>query len=222
MSAPQARVCADHQRHTCIEISRKFGHVSYIPLDIQGFNLELMDEVHFDRTYQPMSDYPVEKAAKLYAEYAADVGGSQEAMQALANLVPLTSKEIEMATAKKSATAETKQSKAAETKANSKTTKPAPAAKKAAETKAKPAAKPTPAKAAKAAPAAKKADGEKKPSAAQMFKDLIMEGKKTDDQIFAIVQKEFDLDDSKRGYVKWYRNDLKKQGKNPPEPKASK
>jgi len=216
----QARVCADHQRRTCIEISRKFGRVSYIPLDIQGFNLELMDESHFDRTYQHMSDYPVEKAAQLYAEYAANVGGSQEAMQALANLVPLSSKEIEMATAKKSATAETKQAKAADAKANSKTTKAAPAAKKATVAKAAPAAKPAATKPAKAAPAKKaSSDGEKKPSAAQMFKDLIMEGKKTDDQIFATVQKEFGLDDSKRGYVKWYRNDLTKKGMNPPSAK---
>lgn len=61
----------------------------------------------------------------------------------------------------------------------------------------------------------------KKPmSAAQRFQELIMEGKHTDDQIFAKVQREFDLDDGKKGYVKWYRNYLRKQGKKPPEPKV--
>lgn len=60
---------------------------------------------------------------------------------------------------------------------------------------------------------------EKKPSAASRFQDLIMEGKKSDDDIFKIVQKEFGLDDSKRSYVGWYRNKLKKDGKNPPAPK---
>lgn len=216
MSAKEAKVCCDFNRRTCIEISRKFGRVSYIPLDILGFNLELMDEAHFDRTYQPMSDYPVEKAAQLYAEYAANVGGSKEAMQALATLVPLTSKEIDMATAKKTATAETKAAKATEAKA-----KAAPAAKKATVTKAAPAkaaAKPA-AKPAKAPAAKKEASGDKKPSAAQMFKDLIMEGKLSDDKIFEKVQKEFDLDDSKRGYVKWYRNDLTKKGMKPPAAK---
>lgn len=74
-----------------------------------------------------------------------------------------------------------------------------------------------------AKPAAKPAKpGEKKPSAAQMFQDLIMAGKLTDDQIFEKVQAEFGLDEKKRGYVKWYRNHLKKQGQNPPEAKVAK
>ena len=87
---------------------------------------------------------------------------------------------------------------------------------------AKPAAKTAVAKTTKVtkAPAAKKETGEKKPSAANMFKDLIMEGKLTDDQIFAKVQKEFGLDDNKRSYVKWYRNDLTKKGMNPPAAKG--
>ena len=59
-------------------------------------------------------------------------------------------------------------------------------------------------------------------SAAQMFQDLIMAGKLTDDQIFEKVQAEFGLDEKKRGYVKWYRNHLKKQGQNPPEAKVAK
>ncbi len=81
--------------------------------------------------------------------------------------------------------------------------------------------KPAATKAAK--PAAKPAKaGEKKPSAAQMFQDLIMAGKLTDDQIFEKVQAEFGLDEKKRGYVKWYRNHLKKQGQNPPEAKVAK
>lgn len=58
---------------------------------------------------------------------------------------------------------------------------------------------------------------EKKATAGNLFKDLIMAGKLTDDQIFVAVKKEFGLDDSKRGYVKWYRNDLKKKGQNPPD-----
>ena len=62
---------------------------------------------------------------------------------------------------------------------------------------------------------------EKKPreSAARLFQDLIMEGKLTDDQIFKRVQEKFGLDDSKRSYVAWYRNHLKKQGQTVPAAK---
>lgn len=73
----------------------------------------------------------------------------------------------------------------------------------------------------KAAKAAKKSGAPAAPreSAAQMFKDLIMEGKKTDDQIFAAVKAKFKLDDKKRSYVAWYRNSLVKDGKKPPAAK---
>ena len=207
--ASEPRVCADGGRHTCIEVSRTEGVVKYIPLDILGFELLEMGADKFDAEYSQLADYPVEKAAKLYAEYAADVGGSLEAMQALASLTTLTPQEIEMATTKK----------AAKPAAPAKTTKAAPAKKTAAPAKAA-ATKAAPAKKTAAPKASAAESGEKKPSAAQMFKDLIMEGKKTDDQIFAAVQKAFGLDDNKRGYVKWYRNDLDKKGMNPPAAKG--
>lgn len=206
-----ARVCADFNRHTCIEVSRQAGLVKYIPLNIAGMELLEMNSSEFDRTYSQLNDYPVEKAAQLYAEYAAQLGGTKEAMQALATFVPLTPKEIEMATTKKAASAAAK----TETAAKAKAAKPAAKTAVTKETKAK---APAPAKTTKA-PAAKKEAGEKKPSAANMFKDLIMEGKLTDDQIFAKVQKEFGLDDNKRSYVKWYRNDLTKKGMKPPAAK---
>lgn len=59
----------------------------------------------------------------------------------------------------------------------------------------------------------------KKPAggtAAELFRSLIMEGKLTDDQIFAQVKQAFNLDDKKRAYVSWYRKDLVKQGKEVP------
>jgi len=193
-------VCLDRQRHTCIELSRQDGTVKFIPLSIEGLEVQEMSAERFDKIWSPRIDYPADRAAKLYAGYAADLGGSLEAMQALATIIPLSQPEISMATTKKKAAEAAK-----------------PAAKKTAAPKAdtKAAAKKT------AAPkAAKESTGERKPSAAQMFKDLIMEGKKTDDQIFAAVQKAFNLDDNKRGYVKWYRNDLTKKGLNPPAAKG--
>ena len=192
----EPHVRADHNMHTAIIVANDGGAVSLIPLDIVGFELVKMREEEFEAMYyRRFTDYPVEKAAKLYAGYAAQLGGSKEAMEALAKFVTLTPKEIEVATAKKA------------------TAKPAAkVAKPAAAKAAKPAVK-------AAKPAVKKEPGEKKPSAAQMFKDLIMEGKMTDDQIFAKVQKAFDLDDNKRSYVAWYRNDLAKKGMKPPKAK---
>lgn len=81
------------------------------------------------------------------------------------------------------------------------------------------AAKKTEAKKVKAEKSGKKVSSEKRETAAGLFKKLIMEGKHTDDAIFAQVQKKFDLDDGRRSYVSWYRNSLKKAGENPPEPK---
>lgn len=56
----------------------------------------------------------------------------------------------------------------------------------------------------------------RKPSASALFAELIMAGVLTDEQIFAQVQSVFGLSDDKKGYTKWYRNDLRKKGKNPP------
>lgn len=192
-------------------------------MSIEGIDVQREAVKNFDGRYKPLPDYPIDRAAKLYAEYATDIGGSKEAMDELAKLTNLSAKEIEMATAKKAV-------KPAETK---------PAAKKAVATKAAPAKAPTVkptkevvvTKGAKApavkptkepkAPAAKeaKAPAAKRDSAAQMFKDLIMEGKLTDDKIFEKVAARFGLDADKRGHVRWYRNWLVRNGQNPPTAK---
>lgn len=196
--------CHDHNRRTCIQVDRSAGLVKFIPLDIiLGLEVHSTSADSFDQRFTPMEGYPVEKACQLFVNYSQTLGATKEAMEYLGQVINVSKQELEMATAKKQTAAE----KPAATKA----AKPAakkPAA-KTAEVKAKPAAKPVKA-------------GEKKPSAAQMFQDLIMAGKLTDDQIFEKVQAEFGLDEKKRGYVKWYRNHLKKQGQNPPEAKVAK
>lgn len=207
--APTAVVCRDHQRHTCIMLRRDDEYVYYIPLDILGFDVQKSTHREFDSVYETDLDYPVARAAKLYAGYATDLGGTHEAMKELAKLTNLTEEEIEMATAKQSAKKTT--TAAPDKKAAPAKKATAAPAKKAAE---KPEAKAKPATVARSAKPVK-ADGapiEKKPSAAQMFKDLILEGKLTDDQIFAKVQKAFNLDDNKRSYVTWYRKDMVKKG----------
>ncbi len=205
--APVIMPCYDHQRRTCIQVERAAGLVKFIPLDVSlGLEVHSTSTDSFDQRFTPMEGYPVEKACQLFVNYSQTLGATKEAMDYLGQVINVSKQELEMATAKKQTTAE----------------KPAtnPAAKKAAPVKTAKVEKPT-AKAAK--PAAKPAKaGEKKPSAAQMFQDLIMVGKLTDDQIFEKVQAEFGLDEKKRGYVKWYRNHLKKQGQNPPEAKVAK
>lgn len=201
--------CYDRQRRTCIQVERTGTHVKYILLDVnEGLQVLTATANEFDQRYEPMVNYPAEKACQLFLNYSQTIGATKEALGYLGQIVNVSKQEADMATTKKTAAAE----KAAATK---------PAAKKSAPAT-KPAAKSAPAKTAKPAakPAAK--TGEKKMSAAQMFQDLIMQGKLTDDQIFEKVQAQFGLDEKKRGYVKWYRNHLKKQGANPPEAKASK
>jgi hypothetical protein len=70
---------------------------------------------------------------------------------------------------------------------------------------------------------AKGEKGERAPrnSSANRFKELIMIGKYTDDEIFEKVQSEFGLASDKRKYVAWYRNWLKNNGKNPPDKKVA-
>lgn len=207
--------CHDFARRTCIQVERANGHVKYIPLDVStGLEVQKTSAESFDQRFTPMEGYPVEKACQLFVNYSQTLGATKEAMDYLGQVINVSKQELEMATAKKQTTAEK------------------PAAAKAAKPVAKKvAAKTTEVKAGRRAvdpvvntkPAAKPAKvGEKKPSAAQMFQDLIMAGKLTDDQIFEKVQAEFGLDEKKRGYVKWYRNHLKKQGANPPEAKVAK
>lgn len=151
-----------------------------------------------------MVEYPVERAARLYASYSRHLGATKEALDALGRFITITNEEIEMATAKKAARNKT------------------PGVKPVAKRKSAHAAKPKGKKAAAAprAPAAKKTgDKTPKPSAAGRFQELIREGKLTDDEIFSAVQKEFGLDDKKRSYVAWYRNFLKKRGEKVPDGK---
>lgn len=183
-----------HQYRTCIVIEATTDQVTYIPMTVDDpIDVQVADEKRF-RTQmylEPLDDYPVERAARLFTEFARNTGATDKALKALSQLTTVTKEEMAMAKEKAKASK-------------------APAKKKA------------PAKNA-AATKEKKPRG---PSAASVFMELLMEKgdngecKHTDDQIFARVQKKFDLDDKKRSYVSWYRNKLTKDGKKPPAPKG--
>lgn len=209
-------VCSDHQKRTCIQVHRDVPrmYVFYIPLDVEnGLQVHQESFQRFDDRFKPMVDYPVDKACRLYAGYAKDIGATKEALDYLGQIINITPQEYDMATKKKATNEAAVRESKAKTAAKVKPAKTATA-------------KPKPIKSV--ADVKKPGVGKKPPlpgttkkhSASQMFKDLIMEGKLTDDQIFAKVQAEFGLDEKKRSYVKWYRNDLKKAGANPPEPKV--
>jgi len=219
-AAKKAAIRTDRQRSTSIEVDRHDGVVTYLFFTAEGVDVaKLNARMYEDQFNLELRDYPLIKAVNHYIAFATRLGATNEAMEWLAKLVNRDiTKETEMATTKKSTSAA---SKAAKKPAAKKPAHKAPTAKertafkekffggKSGSTAKKPAAK----------PAAKKATGEKRESAAQMFQDLIMEGKLTDDQIFKKVQNKFGLDDNKRGYVKWYRNHLIKNGKKPPKAK---
>ena len=60
----------------------------------------------------------------------------------------------------------------------------------------------------KATPAPK---AEKKVSCSKVAQDLILAGK-TNDEVWAVIAEQFNLDQKKRGYPAWYRFQLRKAG----------
>jgi hypothetical protein len=193
----RAMVYQDHQARGAIELRREGDIVVYVPNGPQGLYVERLNAAEFDRTFKPFPDYPTSRAARLFIGFTQNLGGASEVITELGKLVHVTEEEKQMALKKLG------QNKELRPKVG-KPSRPAPAAKSDAD---KTGEKKTP---------VKKTTG---PSAATRFKELIMAGKLTDDQIFATVQKEFNLEDKKRSYVGWYRNALKKDGQNPPAAK---
>jgi hypothetical protein len=140
----------------------------------------------------------VNSAARTYVTHYTYAGGSDEALALLETLVTITPQERERIMS-------TKEEKA----------------KKATKVTAAKAEKPTKEKVVKAAkePKAAQPTGEKRQrtGAAATFKELIMKGKQTDEQIFEAVRARHpEVTPDKRHYVSWYRNALKKEGANPP------
>lgn len=199
-------VCRDHNGRTCLKLAESQGLVQYIPMAELNFEVETTSTDSFNQRYKPMPKYPVDKACQLFLNYATILGASDEVLDYLSTEVTVTNEDRAMATSKYSNPPPT------EMVGKKKPTKKAPAKKTAPKAKATPAKKaPTKKRAVKAAPTGDYT------SAAKMFQGLIMEGKLTDDEIFAAVQEQFGLDDKKRSYVGWYRNKLHKDGENPPE-----
>lgn len=201
--APVAVPCWDKNSRTCIEVGRDGGNVRYLQLSLDTvFTVKELPEADFDEKFEPIKGYHPEKAFQNYVEFSRKLGATDEALEILAAHITIPTdvrSEIMAAASKRSA--------ASAAKTSDKPEKPS------AKAKVKPKLKSVD------KPKVKREPGEKRESAAQMFQDLIMEGKQTDDQIFKKVQAKYGLDDSKRGYTKWYRGKLIKDGKKPPAAK---
>ena len=199
--ASDVGVYRDHNGCTCLLVQGG-EQVEFIPMDIsEGFQVHTTTRPSFDERYQAMPNYPIDKAAALYLNYSLAVGASAEVIDHLAKLVKVSDADRETATSKRAPVKKVEKPK------RQRKVKDAP----------KSPDSMTRRRAKRAVRKAKSSSGY--PSAAQMFQALIMAGELTDDEIFDQVQAAFGLEDKKRSYVKWYRNNLTKQGKNPPEAK---
>lgn len=203
----------DRHRHTILKFEETKDIVKFTPLDIvDGLKVVELPTKEFYDMYKPIPNYPIAKAIQVFLEYAKVLGATKEVMELFGKIVPITDEMIKTAISKRKVepkidTEQSKKLKKEVRKESAKTTQEKPV-KKSVE---------------KSTPKAKSTKtGEPKISAAQMFKDLIMAGELTDDAIFKKVQDAFNLDDNKRGYVKWYRNNLIKSGVNPPTVKGIK
>lgn len=197
----------DRHRHTILKFEETKTNVRFTPLDIvEGLKVVELSTKEFYDTYKPIPNYPIAKAIQVFLEYAKTLGATKEVMELFAKITTVTEEMIKVATTRR---------KAEEQKIVAEKPKKEP--KKVAQEK--PIKQPVEKKPVKVKEP--KPTGSKK-SAAQTFKDLIMDGKLTDKEIFKKVQDEFALDDSKFGYVKWYRNNLIKSGMKPPAAKGDK
>ena len=190
---PCLGVFVNKQYKTCIGLERRNGYVHVLILDMaRGLITTTIAELHFDVEWRLADKSSVIRAAKIYAEYMRYLGASDEALTVLKQFTPLTPQEVLMAKTK------------ASERANP--VVPASSAKGKALAKA----------------AEKKQTGVKKETSKAMFIQLIMEGKLTDNQIFAKVKEKFGLPEKSRTHVSWYRSQLRADGKNPPPAKSEK
>lgn len=209
----------DHNGRTCINIGQvdvtDKSCIGYIPMaDGEGFQLEKTSSASWAQRYKVLPNYPIDKACQLFLGYCTILGATNEVLDALSQIITVTNEDRKMATSKLNKTPSTEikgEKPAKKTSARTKTTSSPdlviPPKKSKRESSSRGAAKEK-----------VKPSGDYK-SAAQMFQDLIMAGKLTDDEIFSAVKEQFGLDDKKRSYVGWYRNKLKKDGQTPPEAK---
>ena len=198
---PAIRLVVAHGGRTAIVIKRDALTTEYLNLNPEGLRVESSDSARFDSRHKPET-YDVVRAAKKYLDFATRHGATGAALEALVRVItPRMTREDEehvMAARKKQAEKNEKIQKSVDRKPKVKAEAGANGEKKS------------------RAPRAPRA------SAASLFRELIMRGTLSDDQIFERVQEKFGLEEKSRKHVAWYRNKLKNSGMNPPPKKIVK
>lgn len=235
--AESFQVCTDYYGRTCITILKANHAVRYIVND-DMLRIRQENRQEFARAWTPIN-YALDQAAAIFCHYARTCfGATEEAWQWLqqiiirvhqhgenlpiiednemANTRPLRDNafkdELSRAVAGTPAPAPAKGRGNVPAPAAPVATAPTSGRARRGQTAPPPAVSPAETNGNGTAPRKR---GET--SAAARFKELIMTGEMSDDEIFAAVQDEFSLSDDKRNYVGWYRNWLRKNGYNPPD-----
>ncbi len=230
---------SSYQTALAIEAVGTFVKCLRISMDT-GLHLELIPSKIFDKEFRPRDIEPIEKSARAYARLMQYLGASDEALECLQSIIPLTTQEVTMTkerTAERQTLMAEKQEKAKEQKVKREaaivpTVTPQSTPKSQPVSKAKPTSKPQSVSKAKSTSKSQqiskpkpkmksvsKTISDKKPSMSKRFRELIMEGKLTDAQIFDTVKKEYGVTDEYRWYVAWNRGWLRRHNMNPPEAK---
>nr|DAK11931.1 MAG TPA: hypothetical protein [Caudoviricetes sp.] len=215
----------DRQRRTCIVVDADNEDYSLVKLDTSlGLRISTMPVDQFEDAFTEIEGYPIHKSIEQYAEFARYCGASQDVVDKFNSIlddeekkgvdVKLTRMKLQQVKLLDSKAAQKPSAKSADDTPpwddepsvdNSKPTKKGKTAM---------ARQPKASVKVPSSSATSNTGSIKQPrrTAASAFKDLILTGQYSDDEIFATVQKEFGLDDSKRSYVAYYRRELKNKG----------
>ena len=212
----------DRQRRTCIVVASDKSNVSLVKLDTSaGLRISLMPVDLFEDVYSEVAGYPIHKAIEQYSEFARYCGAEKYVIDAFNSIlddeekkgvdVSLTRLKLQQVKLLDGKVAQTKSTESDDTPPWNTNEEDVQPTKKG---KTKMARQPKASLKVPSTSATTNTGSIKQPrrTAASAFKDLILTGQYSDDEIFATVQKEFGLDDSKRSYVAYYRRELKNKG----------
>lgn len=212
----------DRQRRTCIVVDADDQDYYLVKLDTSsGLRVLTMPVDQFEDSFTEIKGYPIHKSIEQYAEFARYCGASQEVIDKFNSIlndeekkgvdVSLTRLKLQQVKLLDGKVAQTKSTESDDTPPWDTGEEDVQPTKKG---KTKMARQPKASLKVPSNSATTNTGSIKQPrrTAASAFKDLILTGQYSDDEIFATVQKEFGLDDSKRSYVAYYRRELKNKG----------
>lgn len=180
----------DNKAKIVLKVSEVGQTVSYLCFAHEkgGYCLEVqtLRKGTFEERYKPVPHYPVARACRRFVGWATKHGAAPEALDLLAKVVTVSDLDRGLAAGA------VKAARIIMT----------PEVKERLRERA----------ALKAEKAGKEPSKPRGETAAGLFRKLIIEGGRTDQEIFKLVQAAFGLDDKKFAYVNWYRKELINKG----------